>query len=235
MRIPLLLRLSVPAFIVCVAAANANATFITPGAAFGPGLGAELKNQLGPAFGPIDDNQVFLSGETWEIDLRITSVAPVYIPVVVDTTESGTVEYDVFMEIENRTPHAWTGLRIDLGFGGGASPFLISPSSDGLDTDFPDQDNLTEANGSFDVSPLAWTEDTIVFGGGSPMNPHPDLASFDQPFLFAIDVPDSISAFTIRITPIAPTTFAEVPEPACAAMLVTMAPLIAMRRRRARR
>ncbi|REK11875.1 MAG: PEP-CTERM sorting domain-containing protein [Planctomycetota bacterium] len=130
-----------------------------------------------------------------------TAIGPV--DLVFDVTDTGgTTEYLVTEGVQNNTGLDWGSYHIELGFGEGAG-FVKSTSGDGLDFDAPD------FNSDFFFDPLpgffptvSVTEDDIIASGGVM----PDF-SFAGYFLFHVDVPDGISSFTIRQSPV------EVPEP----------------------
>ncbi len=124
---------------------------------------------------------------------------------VIDT--GGVTEYLVREGVQNNTGVDWSGYRIELGFGSGAG-FVKSVAGDGLDFDAPD------FNSDFFFNPLPGffptvtvTEDDIIASGGVM----PDF-TFAGDFLFTVDVPDGITSFTIRQSPIA------VPEPSTLAL-----------------
>ena len=131
------------------------------------------------------------------------------VDLVFDVINSGGVtEYVVVEGVQNNTGLDWGSYHIELGFGNGAD-FVKSGSGDGLDFDSPDYDSL------FDFNPLPGffltvnvTEDDIIATGGIMA----DL-SYAGDFIFHVDVPDDITSFTIRQSPIA------VPEPATMALL----------------
>ena len=126
-----------------------------------------------------------------------------YIDVEFLVTDSGgTTEYLFREGVNNSTGVAWTDYHLALGYGVGAS-FVPSGPGDGLDFDAPDMDSV------YDFGPfttLTITEDTIDAEGGVL----PNLA-FDE-FDFPIDVPDGITAFTVRQLP-------TIPEPATLGLL----------------
>jgi len=131
------------------------------------------------------------------------------VDLVFDVIDSGGVtEYVVVEGVQNNTGIDWGSYHIELGFGNGVG-FVKSASGDGLDFDAPDYDS------TFDFNPLPGffptvnvTEDDIIATGGVMA----DLA-YAGDFVFHVDVPDGITEFTIRQSPIA------VPEPATVALL----------------
>ncbi|NNL65049.1 MAG: PEP-CTERM sorting domain-containing protein [Myxococcales bacterium] len=128
------------------------------------------------------------------------------VDIVLDVADSGgTTEYLIVEGVLNNTGVDWGGYHIELGFGTGAG-FVASTAGDGLDFDAPDFTSDVSFNPSPGFFPSqVVTEDDILASGGI----QPDF-SFAGNFLFHVDVPDGISSFTIRQSPIA------VPEPSTA-------------------
>jgi hypothetical protein len=125
-------------------------------------------------------------------------------PVDIEFTvvpSGGVTEYAFVEGVQNGTGIPWTDYHMQLGFGMGAA-FMPSPAGDGLDFDAPAYDSPF----SFPpFSSMVVTEDGIdAFGG---LVPSPAFAS---PWVFHFDVPDGITAFTVRQYP----TIDLVPEPA---------------------
>ncbi|MCY2928756.1 MAG: PEP-CTERM sorting domain-containing protein [Planctomycetota bacterium] len=126
------------------------------------------------------------------------------------TTDTGGVTEYIFDEgVYNNTGLSWSSYHLELGFGHGVF-FTPSPSGDGLDFDAPDYNSIL----SFYPSPgffpsVTATEDDIYAAGGVM----PTL-SFAAYFRFTVDVPDGITEFTIRQSPVA------VPEPATLSLLI---------------
>ena len=137
-----------------------------------------------------------------------TAIGPVDLVFdVIDT--GGTVEYEFTEGVFNNTGLDWSGYHIELGFGTGAG-FVKSGAGDGLDFDAPDYDSPVsfDPGGSFFPS-VTITEDDLIAGGGIM----PDFA-YAGNFIFHVDVPDGITEFTLRQSPIA------VPEPSVAGLLL---------------
>ncbi len=130
----------------------------------------------------------------------------------------GTTEYYIEEGVDNGTGIDWSGYRVELGFGVGAD-FVPSPSGDGLDFDFPDQNSGADFS-TFFTDPLIENEDELIASGGV----FPAGAFTTPPFFFSVDVPDGITSFTIRQQPI------PVPEPVSAS-LVSVLGLGALTRR----
>jgi len=124
-------------------------------------------------------------------------------PVDIEFTvkdSGGVTEYTIVEGIQNGTGGDWSDYHIQLGFGKGAD-FVPSPAGDGLDFDAPDY------NSPALFAPFATvvvSEDDIDAYGGLIPSP-----SFTFPFVFNIDVPDGITAFTVRQYP----TTDFIPEP----------------------
>lgn len=136
-----------------------------------------------------------------------TAIGPV--DIVIDVIDSGGVtEYLVTEGVQNNTGLDWNSYHIELGFGVGAG-FSPSLPGDGLDFDAPDFLSDVSFNplpGFFPTHVV--TEDDILASGGIMPSP-----SFAGNFIFHVDVPDGISQFTIRQSPIA------VPEPSVVVLL----------------
>jgi len=114
----------------------------------------------------------------------------------------GVTEYLINEGVDNSTGLVWDGYHIELGFGVG-SGFVKSSAGDGLDFDSPDYDSTV----NFYINPDwfdSWsvTEDDIIASDG--LMPH---TAYAGGFIYHIDVPDGITEFTLRQSPIA------VPEP----------------------
>lgn len=126
------------------------------------------------------------------------------------TTDTGGVTEYTFAEgVYNNTGLSWSSYHLELGFGHGVL-FTPSPSGDGLDFDAPDYNSILSFNPSPGFFPsAAATEDDIYATGGVMPN-----LSFAAYFRFTVDVPDGITEFTIRQSPVA------VPEPATLSLLV---------------
>jgi hypothetical protein len=140
-----------------------------------------------------------------------TAIGPV--DLVFDVLDSGgTVEYEFSEGVFNNTGLDWSGYHIELGFGTGAG-FVKSGAGDGLDFDAPDYDSPVSFDGGGAFFPtVTVTEDDIIAGGGIM----PDFA-YAGNFIFHVDVPDGITEFTLRQSPIA------VPEPASASLIALVA------------
>jgi hypothetical protein len=171
---------------------------------------------------PNNDNVVGLSpNEFFLTQKNYTGIGPVDLTFDV-VNSGGTTEYAFKEGVANSTGLPWVGYHIELGYGFDAA-FVKSTPGDGLDFDFPDYDSgLQFAPSPGFYFPIAAniSEDDIVAGGG--VMPNGGFAGY---FRFSVDVPDGITQFTVRQSPIA------APEPASAllAILAGMM-LVGMRR-----
>ena len=166
---------------------------------------------IGPVVADGTDNIVGDSpNELFILQKDYTAIGPV--DLVMDVSDNlGVTEYVIIEGVQNNTGLTWSGYHIELGFGEGAG-FVKSLAEDGLDFDYPHYDSTTFFNPLPGFFPLVTvTQDDIIAGGGV-MN-HLDYAGN---FVFHIDVPNGISSFTIRQSPIEQTS--AVPEPSTYAM-----------------
>ncbi len=154
---------------------------------------------LDPVAAPVDPNNDDVVGESAN-KLLVTqkayfAVGPVDIEFSV-VPSGGVTEYTIFEGVDNDTTIDWSSYRLELGFGVGTS-FVLSPSGDGLDFDSPDFNS--DPNFSAFFPTVIPNEDVLFATGGVFPSP-----GFTTPlFRFSIDVPDGISAFTLRQRPIA--------------------------------
>ena len=167
--------------------------------------------------------------EYWVTQKDYIAVGPVDIVfTVIDNI--GTTEYKFREGVSNSTGLDWTGYHIELGFGTGAG-FVKSESDDELDFDSPDFDSDVDFNpGGFFFPDVDVTEDDIIASGG--IHEYLDFAGY---FIFHVDVPNGITEFTIRQSPIAEVSHGSTPEPstfALAALGLLSLALISSRRRR---
>jgi hypothetical protein len=115
----------------------------------------------------------------------------------------GTTEYDFIEGVQNATGIPWGAYHLELGHGFDAG-FVKSLPGDGLDFDWADADSPVQ----FDPPPnfyfptVVHAEDDIYASGGVMPN-----GAFALYFRFSIDVPDGITQFTLRQSPVA------MPEP----------------------
>lgn len=151
-----------------------------------------------------------------------TGIGPV--DLVFDVADSGGVtEYAVLEGVQNGTGLDWSSYHIELGFGVGAG-FVKSPPGDGLDFDGPLFDSTVDFapfGGTFPFPATTVLEDDIFASGGI----QPDFA-YAGDFVFHVDVPDGITSFTIRQSPV------PVPEPMGAVLVLVVGSTAAMSTRR---
>jgi hypothetical protein len=164
-----------------------------------------------PLVEPNNDNAVGISSNSFIVAQKhYTGIGPVDLVFdVVDT--GGTVEFAVYEGVDNSTGLDWSGYHIELGFGSGAG-FVKSGLDDDLDFDYPHYDSLVDFISPPGFFPsLAVTQDDLIASGGVMPN-----FSYGE-FTFHIDVPDGITEFTVRQSPIA------VPEPASLGLMSLVA------------
>ena len=124
------------------------------------------------------------------------------IDIVFSVADSGgTTEYSAIFSTFNFTADGWAGFQLELGFGTGDT-FQPVATGTGLDFDTPDMDPAAE---SVIFSGVTHAENVISFENGSmPFG-------FVDAILFAVDVPDGITEFTLRQTPVRQPVTHEVP------------------------
>jgi hypothetical protein len=176
----------------------------------GPGLGT-VDVPVVSTLNPNNDNQVGGGLTDNNITVPIKRFDNVgYIDIVFNiTTSGGTTEYFVAETVDNDTGFAWNSYFMELGFGFGPG-FVSSTALDGLDFDAPTYD-FPPTSGAF-ANIIALTEDLFQFTTGLH-------STGFQPYNFRIDVPDGITSFTLRQTPVA------VPEPGSLYLLGGLASL----------
>ncbi len=185
-----------------------------------PGINSVAGVAIVPAVAPNNDDVPGTSpNDMWVTQKDYRAISPV--DIVFDVIPSGgTTEYAFREGVSNSTGLDWSGYTIQLGFGTGAG-FVVSSAGDGLDFDSPDYNSPPDFT-TFFSSAVTATEDTIVASGGLFPN-----GAFSIPyFTFSVDVPDSISSFTLRQVPIA------VPEPTSLVALTLSLGGLLLRRRR---
>ncbi len=116
-----------------------------------------------------------------------------YIDMVFEVTDVGApaTEYVLNEGVANSTGDDWTDYHLELGFGTGAG-FVPSAAGDGLDFDSPDLDS-PYSFGPF--TSISFGEDTMDAMGGTIFS-----GGFYN-FSFPIDVPETITEFTVRQWP----------------------------------
>jgi hypothetical protein len=140
----------------------------------------------------VSPNLVFIPQKAY------VGIGPVDIEFTV-TNSGGVTEYHFQEGVHNGTGIPWTDYHMQLGFGMGTA-FTPSPAGDGLDFDFPEQTSPVSM-GPFTTIVVA--EDSIdAYNGVVPPLMYVGYLHFH------IDVPDGITAFTIRQYPTI-----DVPEP----------------------
>jgi hypothetical protein len=188
------------------------------------GVASLAATTIAPPVAPNNDNVAGLSpNEAFITQKNYFAIGPVDLTFDV-APSGGTTEYAFKEGVFNGTGLAWFGYHLELGYGFDAT-YVKSTLGDGLDFDAPDYDSglqFAPPPGSYFPVAAATTEDDIVAGGG--IMPNGGFAGY---FRFSVDVPDGITQFTIRQSPIG------VPEPASAA-LVSVG-LIALINRRQRK
>jgi hypothetical protein len=179
-----------------------------------------------PPVAPNNDNMTGLSpNEFFLTQKNYNAIGPVDLTFDVTNT-GGTTEYAFREGVFNGTGLPWIGYHIELGFGHDAT-FTKSTIGDGLDFDAPHYDSGLLFNPpptfAFPVATIL-TEDDIVASGGVMPN-----GGFAGDFRFSVDVPDGITQFTVRQSPI------PFPEPGSAVLLLlAIIPTTIQRSRRRR-
>ncbi len=166
------------------------------------GVASVAATTINPPSAPNNDNVVGLSPNGVFVTQKdYVAIGPV--DLVFDVTATGGVTEYAFTEgVFNNTGLAWGSYHIELGFGHDAG-FVASPGGDGLDFDAPDFDSPLSFNPAPGFFPSATAAEDDIYASGGVM---PNL-SFAGYFHFSIDVPDGITSFTVRQSPVA------VPEP----------------------
>jgi hypothetical protein len=183
-----------------------NAGEIT-GFSWSSGIASVGLNPIAPPVDPNNDDAVGNSPNVVFVHQKdYVGIGPVDIEFTV-IPSGGVTEYAFVEGVQNGTGIPWTDYHIELGFGMGIS-FLPSPAGDGLDFDHPD------LSSPFSFAPFATVivaEDGVDAFGGVVPSP-----AFVSPWVFHVDVPDGITAFTVRQYP----TTTTVPEPASGLLMV---------------
>jgi hypothetical protein len=185
---------------------SSNASPIQAGeiTAFGwhSGVASTASTFIDPAPVPNDNVAGPSSYELYVTQKNYIAIGPVDITFDV-INNGGTTEYRVKEGVFNGTGVPWGAYHLELGYGFDAG-FVKSPSGDGLDFDSPDYDSPVQFDPSLGPYFPSYvnTEDDIYASGGV-MPP----TGFSQYFRFNIDVPDGITQFTLRQSPVG------VPEP----------------------
>ena len=209
-------------FLALLSAGSVQAGQIT-GFAWFSGVASVAATTIAPPVNPNNDN-VGLGNpnDAWITQKDYHAIGPVDLVFTV-APSGGTTEYAFREGVYNNTTLPWTGYHLELGFGNGLT-YTKSTLGDGLDFDDPNYDSTIDFNPYFPSS-SATTEDDIVAGGGV----HPYLG-FAANYRFSVDVPDGITSFTIRQSPIGGGI---VPEPGtCALALLGLLSFSIQRRQR---
>ena len=175
-----------------------------------PGVTSVAGTAIDPAPTANDDVVGTSPYEIFVTQKDYSAVGPVDIEFFVEDN-GGVTEY-VFKEgVNNSTGIDWTGYHVELGFGNGAD-FVKSTAGDELDFDTPDENSLVDFDpGSLFFPTWVRTEDDIVASGGVMAN-----GGFAGYFFFHVDVPDGITSFTLRQSPIADS----IPEPSAIGLAI---------------
>ncbi len=188
------------------------------------GVASLAATTISPLVAPNNDDTVGLSpNEVFVTQKDYVAIGPVDIEFSV--INSGGVSEYIFKEgVYNNSGIPWVGYHIELGFGHGVG-FVKSPLGDGLDFDAPSYNSPFNFNpgGSF-FSSVSVTEDDVIASAG--VMPYLSFAGY---FRFTVDVPDGITSFTVRQSPIP----VGVPEPGSFAILSCgIGALVLLRRRK---
>jgi hypothetical protein len=191
-----------PRFAVCLAAMFVLATSSVlqageiTGVSWFSGVASVASTMFFPPAVPNNDdvagnspNGVFVTQKNY------VGIGPV--DLVFDVADTGgTTEYLFVEGVQNTTGIDWSGYHVELGYGIGGA--FTKVSGDGLDFDSPDFNSLVNFNPAPGFFPsLAVTEDDIIATGG--IHPTFTFAGFHR---FHIDIPDGITQFTLRQSPI---------------------------------
>lgn len=152
-----------------------------------------------------NDNQVGVSPNLVQV-LQKNYVGIGTVDIVFDVSNTGgTTEYRINEGVANNTGLVWSGYHMELGYGIGAS-FVPATPGGGLDFDAPDHDSGVTFGAAF---PSFSVLELDIFATGVVPN-----TAFAGGIIFHLDVPDGITQFTLRQSPV------PVPEPASALLLL---------------
>ncbi len=185
------------------------------------GVASLAATTISPLAAPNNDDAVGASPNTVFVTQKnYIAIGPVDITFNV-INSGGTSEYLFTEGVYNNTGLPWFAYHIELGFGHGAG-FVKSTLGDGLDFDAPSFNSPFNFNpgGSF-FPTVTVTEDDVYASGG--VMPYLSFAGY---FRFTVDVPDGISSFTVRQSPVG------VPEPTALGLLALGVAVFVGKRRR---
>jgi hypothetical protein len=166
------------------------------------GVASLAATSISPLTAPNNDDTAGISPNTVFVTQKnYIAIGPVDIVFNV-INSGGTSEYLFTEGVYNNTGLNWGAYHIELGFGYDAG-FVKSTLGDGLDFDAPDFNSPFNFNPGGTFFPtVSVTEDDVYASGG--VMPYLSFAGY---FRFTVDVPDGITSFTVRQSPVA------VPEP----------------------
>jgi hypothetical protein len=168
------------------------------------GIASVAATTISPPSAPNNDDVAGISPNGAFITQKhYTGIGPV--DLVFDVSNTGGVTEYYFTEgVFNDTGLNWSAYHLELGFGHGTG-FVASAPGDGLDFDAPTFNSPFQFNPSPGFFPtVSATEDDIYASGGVMAN-----LTFAGYFRFPVDVPDGITSFTVRQSPVP----SGVPEP----------------------
>ncbi|HKQ47079.1 MAG TPA: choice-of-anchor F family protein [Phycisphaerae bacterium] len=172
-----------------------------------------------PPSAPNNDNQVGVSPNLVQVlQKNYVGIGPVDLVFTVADT-GGTTEYRMNEGVANNTGIAWSDYHMELGFGFG-SGFVPATPGGGLDFDAPDHDSPVTMGPGF---PGFLVTELEIFASGFLPN-----TAFNGGMIFHLDVPDGVSEFTLRQSPV------PVPEPTTVVMLLCGLGLLRRRTRQVR-
>ena len=199
--------------ITILTAGSVQAGQIT-GFAWHSGVASVAATTIAPPVAPNNDNVVGNSpNDAWITQKNYFAIGPVDLTFAV-APSGGITEYSFREGVYNGTGLPWVGYHLELGYGFDLT-YTKSLSGDGLDFDAPDHDSpLDFQPAPFFFFPSATATEDDIFAGGGVMPP----TGFAGDFRFSVDVPDGITSFTIRQSPIAGGV---IPEP-CTCVLASL-------------
>lgn len=185
-------------------AADARGGEIT-GLTWFSGVASVAGDFIVPPSAPNNDNQVGVSPNLVQV-LQKNYVGIGTVDLVFDVSDTGgTTEYRINEGVANNTGLVWSGYHIELGYGIGAG-FVPATPGGGLDFDAPDHDSGVTFGAAF---PSFSVLELDIFATGVVPN-----TAFAGGIIFHLDVPDGITQFTLRQSPV------PVPEPASALLVL---------------